>query len=136
MLLYGIYTKRLRTEFHELDKVVALNLSCHGINRSANTERLLPTLLVFSNIHKISIENVEYLCPNRREWFEALESAWKEMEVIVASQRLETTTESRYKSVEIFSTPSGYQVFVYREKSKNGKYSTNCTKIATAEQYK
>ena len=47
-----------------------------------------------------------------------MELARKEMEKIVASQKIKIAKESRAKQMEVFDIPPGDKVLVYREKSK------------------
>ena len=69
----------------------------------------------------MTIGNLQHLCPNQRELFETTESARKEMDVIVASQRLEIATECSSKPVQVFFISPGDEVLIYKEKSKNGR---------------
>ncbi len=78
-----------------MENHVALSVAVHGLNNTANSEGLVPTLLVFGTTPKIPLGNVEHLCPNQRQRFEAMEKARKEMEVIVAKQRLKLALKPR-----------------------------------------
>ena len=64
------------------------------------------------------VGNVHKLCWNQKERFEAMEFARKEMERIVANQRVKIATKRKAKKMEVFDIPPDDKVLVYREKSK------------------
>lgn len=101
-----------------MENGIRLSVALYGLNNTANSEGLIPTLLVFGSIPKISLGNIDHLSPNQRERFAAMETARKQMEVIVAEQRLKLAEKTRTKSMEIFKIPIGSEVHVFREKKK------------------
>lgn len=115
--LRKIYTK-IRIEYPSLSRITTLSLAVHALNNTAGPDGLIPTLLVFGTIPKLPIGNLETMQPTQRDHFAALKSARKEMETIVANQRVRLALKPRTKSMEVFNIPPGSPVLVYREKAK------------------
>lgn len=86
-LLRRIYIK-LKDESPNMDNHVSVLTAVHGLNNTANEDRLIYTLLAFGTTPKIRRENIEHLCPNQGKIFQAMENSRKKMKVIVAKQRL------------------------------------------------
>ncbi len=95
-----------------------LSIAVHALNNTANPEGLIRTLLVFGTLPKIPLGTVSHLAPNQKERFQAMQTARKLTEIIVARQRLEVASKTRTKSMEILDIPPGSEVLVYRERLK------------------
>ncbi len=108
--------KKLKVEYPNLDNPRTLALAVHELNNTAIPEGLIFTLLVFGTVPKIPLENVEHLASTQRERFAAMEKARKEMEQIVAKQRISLANKSRTKSMNMFTILPGSEVLVRREK--------------------
>ena len=115
--LRRIYSK-IKIENPSLSNQVVLSIVVHGMNSTANPEGLMSILLVFGSVPKIPIGNLEHLAPNQRTHFAAMEASRKEMERIVAGQRLKLACKFRMKGMDVFSICSESKVLVYREKLK------------------
>ena len=99
-----------------MDNKLSLSIAVHGLNNAANPEGLTPILLVFGTIPKLPLGNIEHLCPYQRTRFQAMEIAKKDMEEIVAEQRLSLASKTRVKPMDVFGVCPGSKVLVYREK--------------------
>ncbi len=115
--LRKIYRK-LKEEQPELDPSVQLSISVHALNNIANPRGLIPSLFVFSSVPKITLGNTSHLSLSQKQGFAAMESARKEMEKIVAEQKLKLAGKLRTRGMDVFSICPGSHVLVYREKKK------------------
>ena len=88
------------------------------MNCTANPEGLTPMLLMFGSVPKISLGNIEHLAPNQRTRFAAVDASRKEMERIVAEQRLKLACKLRTKGMDVFSICTESKLLVYPEKLK------------------
>ena len=113
--LKRIYNK-LKEEEPGLSNELTLSIAVNGMNMTANTEGLIPTLLVFGTVPKIALGNIEHLTRTQKQRFTAMESARKQIERFVAQLRLKIATKLRIKGMDIFNTSPGPLVLVYGEK--------------------
>ncbi len=122
--------KKLKVEYSNLNNPTTLAIAVHGLNKTANPEGLLPTLLVFGTKPKIPLGNVEHLAPTQRERFSDMELARREIERIVAKERIALAKKTRTKGMNVFGILPGSEVLVHREKnSMNGLGLKNCTNM-------
>ena len=110
--------KKLKEEEPDMEPVLRLSIAVHSLNNTASPEGLIPSLLVFGSVLKIPLGNIPHLASNQRKRFTDMESARKQMERIVAIQRLKMAGKLRTKQMDVFSIMPGSDVLVYREKKK------------------
>ena len=114
-----IYNK-VKLDYPSLCSKTALAVTVYGLNNSANSEGLIPTLFLFGTIPKLPIGNAAHLQADQKERFLAMEAAKKQIDNIVAKQRIKLASK-RYsvKAMEALNVEPGEEVWVYREKLKH-----------------
>ncbi len=111
--------KKLEMEYSNLDNPTKLALAVYGLNNTANPESLIDTLLLFGSMPKIPLTNVQSLAQTQRERFAAMEAERKEMEKIVAKQRIAVANKNRTKTMDALTILPGSEVLVSIEKSND-----------------
>ena len=118
--LRRIYLK-LKIEYPSLNKNTRLSLAVQGLNNTAGSDGLIPTLLVFGMVPKIPIGNLEHIPPTQRELFQALETLgekWKSSSLSNVSSLQQSHGVNKSKAFDI---PIGSKILIYREKPKKWK---------------
>ena len=95
--------KKLQIEFPRLNEDTRLSLAVQALNNTAGPDGLVPTLLVFGMVPKLPLGHIENYPKSQRDRFAALEAARREMETIVAEQRLKVAEKARTKQLKPFN---------------------------------
>ena len=88
------------------------------LSDAADPEGLCPTALAFGMLSKLPLANTQALPENQREKFAAIETACKEMETIVAEQRLKIAKLKRAPELETLKPAPGDPILALREAAK------------------
>lgn len=117
-LLLRIY-KKLRIEYPLLSGDTRLSLAVQALNNTAGPDGLIPTLLVFVMVPKLPLGHIQNLPLTPKERFAAMETACKEMEDIVAKQRLKVAENFPPKEVVPPDLEPDAKVLIFRERLKH-----------------
>lgn len=98
---------KMRIEYPELDKELALSIAASGLTCAAGPDGLAPALLALGMAPKIPLGHVDALMPDQRKRFAAMEAAKKEMEAIVAEQRIMAAQKRSTPSLDILDLRKG-----------------------------
>lgn len=94
---------------------LTLAVAVHGVNNKAGPDGIVPTLLLFGALLRISISNLELISLAQKERFRAAETARKELMAITARRRVEAVLKPRSPYLKVPELLPGDMAMVYRE---------------------
>jgi hypothetical protein len=101
--------RKVRHDFHNLSESLALSLANKAMNDTMGPEGLVPTLLVFGAVPRLSIGDRPP--PNKSDRMLAMDNARREMDAIVSDLRIKRALSSK-------STPGATRVFHPRARTR------------------
>ena len=115
-VLRHIY-RRVTADHPDLPPDVAFTLAVSAMNKTIGPHGLVPTLLVFGLIPRVTVSPLRL--PTQQDRMRAAETACKEMRAQVARARVQAALRLRVPAAADADLPVGTSVLVYREPQTN-----------------
>ena len=106
--------KKIQLEYPMLNRDLILSIAVICLNNTAGPDGLVPSLLVFGMIPKMPLGHIETVMPNQRERFAAMELSRKEMETIIAEQRVKVGEKRSTPRLDVLDLRKGAAVLVLK----------------------